>query len=48
MKVKLQPRWCRLGPRETGCDNGESTRLITYTNIRGGSDSPVMMVEVLE
>ena len=32
----------------TGCDDGGSTRLISYTNTREGSDSPATMVEVLE
>ena len=35
-KVKLQPQWCRLGPRGTGCDDGGSTRLILYTKYKRG------------
>ena len=48
VKVKLQPQWCRLGPSGTGCNNGGSTRLITYTSIGERSNSPAMIVKVLE
>ena len=38
-----QTRSCRID-----CDNGGSTRLITYTNTRERSDLPVIIVKVLE